>query len=701
MNTQEIANSSEKYLSEIPHLAGSEQDAPQHWLLQQNTSGILYLTLHCQQSNSNVLSKSVLMELKQILAQIKDLSVPGLIIQSDKPKIFIAGADIHEFTSFKTPEQAVEAIRYGQSIMDEISALNYPTLALIKGFCLGGGMELALACDHRLVMDSPHIKLGLPEVKLGIHPGFGGTLRSIHLLGLFKAMPLMMSGRLLSPYQAKKIGLVDDMIAERHIDSAALKWLSKTKKKNPQIWKNQCYQMPLVKSLIAFLIRFNLQKKVQEQHYPAPFAILKLWQDYGHNEKLMLQQEAKSVGQLMLGQSAKNLIRVFTLQERLKQLAKKGQHKIHHVHVVGAGAMGGDIAIWSALKGYRVSVYDRSETMMGKMQLRARKFFQQKLKQPHLIQEALDRLIPDFQNQGIKKADLLIEAILENVQAKQWVFKEAEQVSKPSCIFATNTSAIPLDEISSVLADPKRLVGLHFFNPVAAMPLVEVVSSKKTALKIRNAACHFTGSLGKLPLPVSSTPGFLVNRILMPYLIEAMVLFQEGMPAEKIDQSARLFGMPMGPLELADKVGLDICLSVAENLSKNMNMSVPQELKQMIQAGQLGHKSQHGFYRYQGGKAITRHYRLSPEEQEEITDRLLFRLFNEAVSCLNEKVVEDSDLLDAGVIFGTGFAPFRGGPLNYIYQQGIELMDNKLTRLSEHYGKRFKPVRGWHRLSPL
>jgi len=673
----------------------------ENWSLNETAQQVIYLTLNCQGSNSNVLSKPVLVELKTILEKIKNRPAKGLIIQSAKPNVFIAGADIHEFTHFKSDQEALQAIRYGQSVMDDISNLPYPSLALIKGFCLGGGLELALACDYRLALDSPQLKLGLPEVKLGIHPGFGGTMRCIKLIGLFKAMSLMLSGRLVSAFTAKKMGLVNDMIADRHIDSAALSWLEKRPQCPDKVQQNRFLQLPIINRLVAQLIRFNLSKKARETHYPAPFALLTLWQKYGHNDQIMLTQEAISVSKLLVSPTAKNLIRVFTLQERLKQLGKKGQHKIQHIHVVGAGIMGGDIAIWSAFKGYKVSVYDRSEEMVGQLVKRAHKFFKAKLKQPHLIQQAMDRLIPDFKNQGMHKADILIEAILEDVKAKQWVFKEAEQLAKPDCIFATNTSAIPLDDISSILKDPKRLVGLHFFNPVALMPLVEVVSSKKTSLKIKHTVCNFTGSLGKLPLPVSSTPGFLVNRILMPYLIEAMVLYQEGIAVEKIDKAARDFGMPMGPLELADKVGLDICLSVAQNLSHSMNIVVPKDLQAMVEKGNLGLKSKRGFYRFKKGKTITQRQIYTTSEQQEITDRLLFRLLNEAVSCLSEKVVEDSDLLDAGVIFGTGFAPFHGGPLNYIYQQGIELMDDKLIHLSEHYGKRFKPVQGWHRLSPL
>jgi len=673
----------------------------EHWTLEQTEQDLIILTINCQGSGSNVLSKAVLCELKSILDRVKSMSAKGLMFQSAKTGVFIAGADIHEFVFYKDEQEALLAIRYGQSVMDDISALPFPTLALIKGFCLGGGMELALACDYRLVLDSPKIKLGLPEVKLGLHPGFGGTMRSIKKIGVIKAMDIMLSGRLISARTARKMGLVDDVVAERHIDMAAQQWLQKLPATRNKSQSNYFFQLPLIKSLIGQVMARKVRKHAKPEHYPAPYALLQLWQTYGHDEQLMLKQEAISIAKLLVGDSAQNLIRVFKLQERLKQQAKKGRHTIQHIHVIGAGIMGGDIAIWSVFKGYRVSVYDRSDVMLGKMMKRAEDFFKSKLRQTHLVQEAMDRLIPDFHNQGINKADLLIEAIVENVKAKQWVFKEAEHVAKAECIFATNTSAIPLDELSNVLKEPKRLVGIHFFNPVPLMPLVEVVSSKKTSLKVRNAVSNFTASLGKLPLPVSSTPGFLVNRILMPYLVEAMALYQEGIAAEKIDKAARDFGMPMGPLQLADTVGLDICLSVAENLSHSMTIKVPKELKEMVEQGHLGLKSQQGFYRFRKGKPITQKPIVSQPEQEEITDRLLFRLFNEAVCCLSDKVVEDSDLLDAGVIFGTGFAPFRGGPLHYIYQQGIELMDNKLIRLSEHYGKRFKPVRGWHRLSPL
>jgi len=313
----------------------------------------------------------------------------------------------------------------------------------------------------------------------------------------------------------------------------------------------------------------------------------------------------------------------------------------------------------------------------------------------------MDRLIPDIHNYGMAKADLLIEAIIEDVKAKQQVFTEALNKTREDCILATNTSSIPLDAISNVTGSAERLVGIHFFNPVARMPLVEIVIAEKTAPQARDLACYFAGKMGKLPLPVSSTPGFLVNRILMPYLLEAMVLYEEGIPAAHIDKAARNFGMPMGPIELSDKVGLDICLSVAVNLTEPMHLSVPKKLKTLVKQGLLGIKTAHGFYTYKNSKPVADTKTTSIESEQMITDRLFFRLFNESVACLEDKVVDNADLLDVGVIFGTGFAPFLGGPLHYIEQQGIQLMDNRLIDLSRNYGERFKPVHDWEQLTPL
>jgi len=337
--------------------------------------------------------------------------------------------------------------------------------------------------------------------------------------------------------------------------------------------------------------------------------------------------------------------------------------------------------------------------MHGTSSKRAFKFFTKKYHKAHLVQQAMDKLIPDPKNLGVEKADVLIEAIIEKISAKQNLFEDVEKRVSDNCLLVTNTSSIMLEDITTLMKQPQRLVGLHFFNPVSKMPLVEVISSKQTSAINTEHACTFAGSLGKLPIEVKSSPGFLVNRVLMPYMLEAMNLIAEGLKPSSIDQAAIDFGMPMGPVELADKVGLDTCLHVANLLEKPLSLTIPKQLQYLVKEGKLGLKSGAGFYHYHQGKIFRAELDFRILSEDEIKDRLMFRFFNEVVSCLDDKIVTDYDVLDAGIIFGTGFAPFRGGPMHYILQQGIDVMDHRLISLSETYGKRFNPVTGCNQMS--
>jgi 3-hydroxyacyl-CoA dehydrogenase/enoyl-CoA hydratase/3-hydroxybutyryl-CoA epimerase len=386
---------------------------------------------------------------------------------------------------------------------------------------------------------------------------------------------------------------------------------------------------------------------------------------------------------------------LFFLQERIKGIGKRTHLDARHVHVIGAGVMGGDIAAWCALRGLRVTLQDRRAENIAKVIKRAHGLFTKSLKVPRLVQAAMDRLIPDLEGLGAARADVVIEAIFENIEAKQNLFRELETKVRADAIIATNTSSIPLQVIGEALRHPERLVGLHFFNPVAKMQLVEIVHGPDTDDKVANAAAGFAHAIGRLPVSVTSTPGFLVNRVLMPYLIEAVVLESEGVPAAVIDKAALNFGMPMGPIQLADTVGLDICLSVAEILSQAMGGTVPPRLRELVGSGYLGRKSGRGFYAYKDDKPVIP--RLDPgySPPQDLTDRLMFRMLNECVACLRENVVEDHDLLDAGVIFGTGFAPFRGGPIHYLKQIGVDVMHKRLKDLAVRYGDRFRDDAGW------
>ncbi len=671
-----------------------EKKSYQHWRKEQGRDEIVWLSLDRAESKTNILCRAVIEELDELLEEIEYDKPAGVVITSAKSSGFIAGADIGEFTTLKDQDDGFALVRRAQGVFDRLEALHCPTVALIQGFCLGGGMELALACRYRIAIDDPKTKLGLPEVKLGIHPGFGGTVRLPPLIGAPAAMDLMLTGRSLSAKAAAKVGVVDHAVPERHKLSATTQLLQQQPKpqkaKGWQAWVSN----GLLRPLLASMMRRKLAKKARQEHYPAPYAIIELWEKYASDPKVMMKEEAVSVARLVMGDTAQNLIRVFFLQERMKGLGSKSDFKAERVHVIGGGVMGGDIAAWCAMQGLQVTLQDRSHEVIGRAIGRAHGLYKKKLKHPLKIRDAMDRLRPDIEGRGIAEADVIIEAIFENVEAKQQLFKEVEAQAKPGALLATNTSSIPLETISSALQDPSRLIGLHFFNPVAQMQLVEVVRGAESNEALIDAGCAFAKQIGRLPLPVKSSPGFLVNRILMPYLIEAVILESEGVPAVLIDQAATTFGMPMGPIELADTVGLDICLHVAEILSQELGGEVPEKLRTMVAAGQLGRKSGEGFYKYKKGKPLKPSDTGTPPP-DDLTDRMILRFVNEAMACLREGVVEDEDLLDAGIIFGTGFAPFRGGPMNYTAQCGHDQLKQRLDHLQQGHGERFAPDARW------
>ena len=452
--------------------------------------------------------------------------------------------------------------------------------------------------------------------------------------------------------------------------------------------------LPGVRTLLSAYMKKQVAKKASRQHYPAPYALLEVWCQYHGNRKRMMEEEANSVARLMQGDTVRNLIRVFFLQTQLKGLGSKKSFTPKHVHVIGAGVMGGDIAAWCALRGFTVTLQDREPKYLSNAMARANKLFSRRIRATHERNAALDRLIPDCKGYGVERADVVIEAIFENKEAKHEIYRDIEPRMKPDAVLATNTSSIPLEDLSTVLQQPERLVGIHFFNPVAMMPLVEIVKTNLSSKEVIDKALAFTLHIGKLPLVVKSSPGFLVNRILMPYLVEAIFLYDEGVAPEAIDEAALNFGMPMGPVELADTVGLDICHSVAENLSKAYDIKVPAGLEKFVKAKKLGKKTGSGFYQYKKGKAV-KDRDADLGDQKMIQNRLLFRLLNEAAACLDEKIVDDIDLLDAGIIFGTGFAPFRGGPLNYSLQQGVDSLTGSMDEYGNKYGERFSPAKGW------
>lgn len=665
--------------------------------LSTDSNNILWLSVDRKEASVNSLSRDVFSELDKILDDILISKPAGVIILSGKSKGFIAGADISQFTQLKTKGEAFDLIRQAQLVLDKLEALPMPTLAMIQGFCLGGGLELALACRYRVAADTADTKIGLPEIKLGIHPGWGGTVRLPKLIGVMESMKMILPGSAYDARKCAKLGIVDCAVPERMLKRAAVDFIVRQPAPHQPNFIAKVCDIASIRPLIGKLLYKNLtDKKVNKKHYPAPYAVVSNWIKDGVGSDAMVN-EAHSIAELMVTDTARNLVRVFFLQEKMKGIAKKGAFKPAHVHVIGAGTMGGDIAAWCAASGFHVTLQDQSAAKIAPAIKRAYALFQKKFRQPRLVNAAMDRLQPDEKGDGIARADLIIEAVFENLAVKQEIFHAAELKAKPTAILATNTSSIPLEEIATALKDPSRLVGIHFFNPVDKMPLVEVVCGTQTSDETILHAAAFVGLINRLPLPVASSPGFLVNRVLMPYLMEAMTLFEEGTSPVMIDCAAVEFGMPMGPIALADKVGLDVCLSVAENLATYFGGAVPDRLRQMVKAGHLGVKSGQGFYEYRNGKQVAGDKIDLSSIPNDISDRMILRMLNESVACLAESVVTDVDLLDGGMIFGTGFAPFLGGPMQYAKARGIKTVVARLNGFAKQYGDRFKPNAAWQR----
>ena len=668
----------------------------QNWHLTIDSNHIAWLAFDKKNASVNALSKQVLEEFSSVLTELsKNKEIAGLVISSAKKSGFIAGADISEFEHFKTSEEATQLIRRGQLILDQLENLSFPTIAMIQGFCLGGGLELALACRYRIAEDSQKTKLGLPEVLLGIHPGWGGSIRLPRLIGAPAALDIILSGKPVAAKKAAALGIVDEAVPERQLMNAVHYYLKNKPPRHTASLFQQASNQKWIRSLLGRVIERKLEQKIRQDQYPAPYKALNLWVKNGVDSEQAYIEEAISLGELIVTPTSHNLVHVFFLQEHLKALAKKVGPAVKHVHVIGAGTMGGDIAAWCALRGLRVTLQDREAKFLAPAMARAHALYQKRLKHPREIQAALDRLIPDVAGNGVKEADIVIEAIFENLEAKQALFKHLEKTCKPSALLASNTSSIPLDEINTIMEQPERLVGIHFFNPVAMMQLVEVVHGKKTSDENLERAIAFVKQIDRLPLPVRSSPGFLVNRSLMPYLMEAVLLLQENIPAEVIDEAAVLFGMPMGPIELADTVGLDICLSVAKNLTHYFGGNVPRQLEEKVAAKELGKKTGKGFYDYRNGKRVTQKVNMDSYDINTIQDRLVLRLLNENAACLREHVVNNLDDIDAGMVFGTGFAPFRGGPMHYAQAVGYKTIRDKLSHYQHSLGDRFKPDPEW------
>jgi 3-hydroxyacyl-CoA dehydrogenase / enoyl-CoA hydratase / 3-hydroxybutyryl-CoA epimerase len=676
---------------------GSSETGPyRNFRLGRDDDGIAWLLFDRADASANTLSSDVVVEFEEVLTALESQPPAGIVIRSAKPSGFIAGADVNEFRGVYDPHRVEAAIARAHAVNDRLEALRIPTVAVIHGFCLGGGLEVALACQSRIAIDNA--RFGFPEILLGLHPGLGGTARFTELVNPMQAMTLMLTGRTIDARRAKSLGLVDAVTQERHVRNAVKDAVFGGLKRARPGPLNKVLNFSRVRNFLASRMRSEAEKTAPHEHYPAPYALIDLWEKHGGNKAAMLKAEKTSFAEMIVTPTAQNLIRVFFLREQMKKLAGTG-NKIRHVHVIGAGAMGGDIAAWCANKGLYVTLADmKPEPIAGAIK-RASDLFGKIIHKRTEVRDAMDRLVPDLDGEGVRNADLIIEAVPEKLELKQKVYAGLEPKMKPGAILATNTSSIPLQDLRETLQRPERLLGLHFFNPVSRLQLVEVVSHDGTDRKLLKQALAFVGAIDRLPLPVKSSPGFLVNRALTPYMLEAMVMLDEKIDKLTIDAAAEKFGMPMGPIELADQVGLDICLAVGDMLRLKFGDSLPPTpawLRDKVANGELGRKAGKGFYVWKDGKADKGSgATAAAAPTAEMIDRLVLPMSNVCVACLREGIVDNADVVDGAMIFGTGYAPFRGGPLNYARSRGADNVTATLRALATKFGDRFTPDAGW------
>ncbi len=666
-----------------------------HWHTELRQDGIAVLSLDRKDSPVNAMSQDVLLELGDIVERLAIDPPKGVVVRSTKAAGFIAGADLKEFQEFDRRGTVNDAIRRGQNVYQKLAELPCPTVAAIHGHCLGGGTELALACRYRVASNDASTRIGLPETQLGIFPGWGGSSRLPQLVGAPAAMDMMLTGRTLSASAARGIGLVDKVAAPAVLVDAAVSLLqsgvTRPFKQRATAWATNTWP---ARKLLAPQMAKQVARKAKKDQYPAPYALISTWERTGGSPiQKRLDAERRAVVKLASSPTARNLIRIFFLTERLKGLGGKDSG-IQHVHVVGAGVMGGDIAAWAAYKGFTVTLQDREQRFIDPAMGRAQTLFEKKVKDPAKRPDVAARLKADLAGDGVAQADLVIEAIIENPEAKRALYQTLEPKMKADALLTTNTSSIPLVELRDHIQRPAQFAGLHYFNPVAQMPLVEIIHHDGMAPDTEKRLAAFCKALGKFPVPVAGTPGFLVNRVLFPYMLEAATAYAEGIPGPVIDKAAVKFGMPMGPIELLDTVGLDVAAGVGQELAPFLGLQIPAALAS-VEQGKRGKKDGQGIYKWENGRAVKPEVAKDYQAPSDLEDRLILPLLNEAVACLHDGVVSDADLLDAGVIFGTGFAPFRGGPIQHIRATGADSLVEKLKTLQARHGDRFAPRQGW------
>lgn len=705
--------------------------AVQHEVL---ADGVCVLTFDCAGTSANVFNESVLHELEEHLGIIEhDERVRSLVLRSAKEAIFIAGADLHALSaSVESPADTpspglVDFIELGQRVFTLLASLKIPTVAAIHGACVGGGMELALACDYRIASPDKATKLGFPETQLGILPAWGGCTRLPKLVGLPVALNLILKGKTVPARKALKLGLIDAIAPKERLLELARQWLKRGKRpasrKLRVLFTNNA---PLARLALP-LLRARVMRDTYG-HYPAVLKALEVTcLGVGDAVENSLKREREAIMQLANTDASRNLMRLFFLQERAKKVqaetgfslrpmpARKPGTKsissadrlppIKHPAVIGAGVMGAGIAHWLSSRKLPVILRDLNPEAVARGMTAIHKNYEEAVKR-HILtrveaRAGYDRIYPVTGDVSLKHTDLVIEAAVEKMDLKKDLFRKLAENTGPETILATNTSALSVSEIAAATHSPERVVGLHFFNPVHRMQLVEVVVGHHTDPLVLERTVRFVQQIGKLPVVVSDSPGFLVNRILMPYLMEAATLFTAGASIEDVDGAMLEFGMPMGPLRLVDEVGLDVAHHVAETLTLHFadRMNTPPILKSLLAAGLLGRKSQHGFYRHEMKKpepndAVRMFQQPSWANKLSRTDlqrRMVLLMINEAARCLEEEVVTAPEDVDFAMVMGTGFAPFRGGPLRYADSIGLARIVHDLQHEADMGDPYFTP----------
>lgn len=657
------------------------------WRFEENAARHATITLDVPGQSQNTLGAETLDEFIAILDGLEADPPASLFIRSGKTSGFMAGADVEELSQASRDDLGALIAR-GQKALARLESLPCPSVAVVHGACLGGGLEVALACDHRVAEEAA--TFGFPEVQLGLHPGLGGTVRLPGIIEPVAALQLMLTGKTINARKAKSLGLVRDVVPARHLDAAAHTAAEAGKVKRPERslidgLKQSVEASAPGRRFIAGRARKETAKRFDRAQYPAPFVMIDLFEtDYETNEAY--EAEARSFVSLSQTHAAQNLIGLFLRREALNRQARSGaQHGIRHVHVIGAGTMGADIAMWTAMNGFTVTLEDIDAKSIAKAIGRACEWMHGKPDRSDAIRDPIDRLIPDPRGDGARSADLIIEAGPENAETKQKIYAQFVGRMKAGAIIATNTSSIPLETLAKDLPDAGRFLGLHFFNPVTKMPLVEVVRSEQTSADTEARAAAFIEAIDKLPLPVKSAPGFLVNRILTPYLLEAVTLIDEGQSPESIDAAAEAFGMQQGPVEVADTVGLDVCLEVSRVLAAELGhiADPPGRLTRLVDAGDLGKKTGKGFYTWKDGKPQKGETDPAGSNFADMQERLLAPLYDEVRRALEDGVVASEDHLDLGAVFGAGFAPFRGGPCTTLRQQKQASSSRKAAKAAQ------------------